>query len=98
MQPRGRKGKARSFSFILTEPPEISLLLNSPQLKLPQRFSSGPQGLHPMPTEQLKPREKPITTGEPAPDFTLKDQNRKDWNLAENLKKGDVALCFFPLA
>jgi|ERR1043165_333551 peroxiredoxin len=51
-----------------------------------------------MPSDQLKPREKPITAGEPAPDFTLKDQNRKDWNLAENLKKGDVALCFFPLA
>lgn len=46
----------------------------------------------------LTPREKPITAGEAAPDFTLKDQNRSDWRLADAVKKGDVVLAFFPLA
>lgn len=46
----------------------------------------------------LTPRDKPITAGEPAPDFTLKDQNRDDWTLSKALANGDVALCFFPLA
>jgi peroxiredoxin len=48
--------------------------------------------------DRLTPREKPITVGEPAPDFTLLDQNRKEWKLSEALQKGDVVLCFFPLA
>lgn len=43
-------------------------------------------------------REKIIGAGEIAPDFTLKDQARQDWNLGEQLKKGDVVLCFYPLA
>ncbi|MBX3389346.1 MAG: redoxin domain-containing protein [Phycisphaeraceae bacterium] len=43
-------------------------------------------------------REKTIGVGEIAPDFTLKDQNRNDWNLAEHVKQGDVVLCFYPLA
>src|SRR5689334_19208022 len=51
-----------------------------------------------MPNENLKPRSAPITAGDPAPDFTLKDQNRADWTLSDQLKKGDVVLCFFPLA
>ncbi|MCC6659340.1 MAG: redoxin domain-containing protein [Phycisphaerales bacterium] len=46
----------------------------------------------------LIPREKPITAGEAAPEFTLKDQNRGDWHLADAVKKGDVVLAFFPLA
>lgn len=46
----------------------------------------------------LTPREKPITVGEAAPDFMLKDQNRNEWKLSEAVKKGDVVLCFFPLA
>lgn len=46
----------------------------------------------------LTPRETPITVGIPAPDFTLKDQNRNEWKLSEAVKKGDVVLCFFPLA
>ncbi len=46
----------------------------------------------------LNPRDTPIKVGELAPDFTLKDQNRADWKLSEALKKGDVVLCFFPLA
>lgn len=51
-----------------------------------------------MASDQLKAREKPVSVGEVAPDFTLKDQNRADWRLADHLKKGDVVLCFFPLA
>jgi peroxiredoxin len=51
-----------------------------------------------MANEHLKPREKPIGVGEAAPDFTLLDQNRKEWTLSEAVKKGDVVLCFFPLA
>ncbi len=43
-------------------------------------------------------RDRPLAPGETAPDFTLQDQNRKDWSLADALKKGDVVLCFFPLA
>lgn len=51
-----------------------------------------------MQNAHLKPREKPITAGEPAPDFTLMDQHKKEWKLADAAKKGDVVLCFFPLA
>lgn len=46
----------------------------------------------------LRPHLTPITVGEPAPTFTLKDQHRADWNLADAVAKGDVVLCFFPLA
>lgn len=46
----------------------------------------------------LTPRENPPSSGEIAPDFILKDQHRNDWSLSENIKKGDVALCFFPMA
>lgn len=46
----------------------------------------------------LSPRSSPIAVGEVAPDFVLKDQNRADWSLAEAVKKGDVVLCFFPMA
>lgn len=46
----------------------------------------------------LTPREKPISAGEVAPDFTLQDQNRKEWRLSDAVKQGDVVLAFFPLA
>jgi mycoredoxin-dependent peroxiredoxin len=46
----------------------------------------------------LRPHITPVTVGEVAPDFTLKDQNRAEWKLSEAVKKGDVVLCFFPLA
>lgn len=46
----------------------------------------------------LTPRTTPLSVGDLAPDFTLKTQDRADWNLAENVKKGDVVLCFYPLA
>jgi len=51
-----------------------------------------------MKNDALQPRQSPITVGSQAPDFTLKDQDRKDWSLADAVKKGDVVLCFFPLA
>lgn len=46
----------------------------------------------------LRPHLTPITVGETAPEFTLKDQNRAEWKLSDAVKKGDVVLCFFPLA
>lgn len=49
-------------------------------------------------TAILPPRDSFLAAGEIAPDFTLKDQNRNDWTLSENVKKGDVVLCFFPMA
>jgi peroxiredoxin len=48
--------------------------------------------------EQLQPRSGPIKVGETAPDFTLKDQDRADWRLADAVKKGEVVLCFYPMA
>lgn len=46
----------------------------------------------------LPPREMPIAVGETAPDFVLKDQARAEWRLSDAVRKGDVVLCFFPLA
>lgn len=51
-----------------------------------------------MKNQSLAPRNSPIETGSIAPDFTLATQDRKDWNLAEHLKKGDVVLSFVPFA
>lgn len=51
-----------------------------------------------MPSDTLTPRDTPIAVGATAPDFMLKDQNRNEWRLSEAVKKGDVVLCFFPLA
>lgn len=48
-------------------------------------------------TIPLPVRDTPIEVGAPAPDFTLKDQNKADWNLKANLAKGPVALCFYPM-
>jgi len=45
----------------------------------------------------LTPRTQPIRVGEAAPDFTLPDQNRQDWRLADAVKRGDVVLSFYPL-
>ncbi|QOJ01599.1 MAG: redoxin domain-containing protein [Phycisphaeraceae bacterium] len=52
----------------------------------------------PTPNDHLAPRTGLIAVGEAAPDFTLPDADRKDWSLAEAVKKGDVVLCFFPFA
>ena len=51
-----------------------------------------------MANEHLKPREKPIGLGEPAPDFTLQTQERADWKLSDSVKKGDTVICMFPFA
>lgn len=40
----------------------------------------------------------PIAVGQTAPDFTLKTQDKEEWSLAEQVKKGDVVLCFIPFA
>ncbi len=45
----------------------------------------------------LTPRTDPIRPGQPAPGFTLKDQNRNDWTLADQVRKGPVVLCFYPM-
>lgn len=50
-----------------------------------------------MPNENLTPREKPLAVGDTAPDFTLPDQDRKDWKLSDAVRKGDVVLCFYPM-
>ena len=46
----------------------------------------------------LTPRSSPLSVGDAVPDFTLKTQNRTDWKLSEELAKGDVVICFYPLA
>lgn len=51
-----------------------------------------------MTNEHLRPRQTPITAGETAPDFTLPDQDRKEWRLSEALKGGEVVLCFYPMS
>ncbi len=51
-----------------------------------------------MANEHLTPRDKPITVGEKAPDFTLTDQDRKEVSLYKDLlPKGDVVLSFYPM-
>ena len=50
-----------------------------------------------MPNDTLAPRETPLQAGEMAPDFTLMNQDRNEWTLSEQLKKGDVVLCFYPM-
>ena len=39
----------------------------------------------------------PIAVGTPAPEFTLKDQDNKDWRLSDHLGKKTVILFFYPL-
>ncbi len=51
-----------------------------------------------MANEHLTARSAPLSVGDPAPDFTLTDQNRKEWKLSDAVKQGDVVLCFFPMA
>ncbi len=43
-------------------------------------------------------RTSPLAVGDTAPDFTLQNQDRADWKLADAVKKGPVVLCFFPFA
>jgi peroxiredoxin len=51
-----------------------------------------------MTTTPLTPRPEPVRAGDDAPDFTLKTQDRADWTLSQEVQKGDVVLCFFPMA
>ncbi len=51
-----------------------------------------------MSNAHLNPRDHVLAAGEIAPDFVLKDQNRDDWRLSDHVRKGDVVLCFFPMA
>ena len=51
-----------------------------------------------MSTATLEPRTSPISAGETAPDFTLKDQDGNDWTLSKALALGEVVLCFYPMA
>ena len=50
-----------------------------------------------MKNEHLTPLSSPIAAGQPAPHFTLLDQDREEWSLEEHLGSGDVVLCFYPL-
>lgn len=50
-----------------------------------------------MANEHLTPRDTPLQPGDIAPDFTLTDQNRREWTLSEHVKKSDVVLCFYPM-
>ncbi len=47
--------------------------------------------------DHLTPREQPIAVGDEAPDFKLMDQDKGEWTLSEEVKKGDVMLCFYPM-
>jgi len=49
-------------------------------------------------SSELTPRTSPIALGDEAPTFTLTDDARNEWSLADALEKGDVVLCFFPFA
>lgn len=49
-------------------------------------------------SQTLAPRSTPVGVGELAPEFTLPDQAKAEWKLSDHVRKGDVALCFFPFA
>lgn len=51
-----------------------------------------------MKNDHLTPRDSIIPQGSPAPDFTLLDQDRKPWHLAEAVRRGPVVLGFYPMA
>ncbi len=50
------------------------------------------------PTTTLPTRDSVLRPGDPAPDFTLLDQDRNEWTLSEAASEGPVILCFYPLA
>ncbi len=46
----------------------------------------------------LTPRDTPVKPGDPAPDFTLLDQDRGEWTLSKELENAErVVLCFYPM-
>lgn len=51
-----------------------------------------------MANEHLSVRATTIGVGEVAPDFTLTTHERAEWKLSDYVRKGDVVLCFYPLA
>ena len=51
-----------------------------------------------MSSQTLRPRDAFVSAGETIQDFSIQDQERKEWRLSEAAKKGDVVLCFFPFA
>lgn len=51
-----------------------------------------------MPNASLPPRSSPIAVGDIAPDFTLNDQDRKEFKLSDAVRQGDVLLAFYPFA
>jgi peroxiredoxin len=49
--------------------------------------------------DHLRSRDQPIKVGDPAPDFVLPDQDKKEVRLSDLVKQGKtVALSFFPMA
>lgn len=46
----------------------------------------------------LTPSPTPPGVGSPAHDFALLTQDKGEWRLSEQVRKGDVVLCFFPFA
>ena len=50
-----------------------------------------------MSTAAATKESTPIPVGAKAPDFTLPDQDKKDWKLADYAGKKPVALFFYPL-
>jgi len=48
--------------------------------------------------DHLEPRDTIVRPGEPAPDFTLLDQDRNEFHLAGEVKKGDIVLSFYPMS
>ncbi|MBI5241030.1 MAG: redoxin domain-containing protein [Elusimicrobia bacterium] len=50
-----------------------------------------------MSTQTTSQETTPIAVGAPAPDFTLQDQDGKDFRLADHLGKKTVILFFYPL-
>ena len=51
-----------------------------------------------MPAQTLQHRTSPVSAGDTVQDFTLMDQDRKEWTLSAAAKKGDVVLSLFPFA
>ena len=48
--------------------------------------------------QQTAPLKTTLKVGDMAPDFTLKDQDRKDVKLSDFLGKQSVVLAFYPAA
>ena len=58
---------------------------------------TAPAGAKPAPKQEPAPEPK-VKVGDAAPDFTLKDQNRKDVKLSDFRGKNNVVVAFFVFA